>query len=260
MKFTVTLIILLLFCSSLWSQENKFEIDKYKKIDSKTFVEIIKKNPEIKVNSIFANGKIFAKKDMDSLIRISKTQYFTQIFLSDTVRNELIVVNKELTKEDIKIQKSAFKSKQKNDKEFRNQLDGTIISELAFEDLEGKKYDLESLKGKVIVLNFWFTKCKPCIAEFPDLNKLKEKFKSTPVEFCAVTCNNKETVAEFLLKHKLDFTIVPNANGMINTFKIPHYPFNIVIDKEGKIEYIKDVLVFSVLKKLESKINDALIN
>ena len=163
-------------------------------------------------------------------------------------------------KEDIKIQKSAFKSKQKNDKEFRNQLDGTIIRELDFQDIEGKKYDLESLKGKVIVLNFWFTKCKPCIAEFPDLNKLKEKFKSTPVEFFAVTFNNKETVAEFLLKHKLDFTIVPNANGMINTFKIPHYPFNIVIDKEGKIEYIKDVLVLNVLKKLESKINDALIN
>jgi thiol-disulfide isomerase/thioredoxin len=30
----------------------------------------------------------------------------------------------------------------------------------------------------VIVLNFWFTQCKPCVAEFPELNELKEKYKS----------------------------------------------------------------------------------
>lgn len=167
-------------------------------------------------------------------------------------------MNKELTKEEIKNKKTEIKNKLKAEKEFRNELDGSKISGLNLEDLNGEKFNLENLKGKIIVLNFWFTQCKPCVAEFPELKNLKQKFINQEVEFFALTWNNKETIDKFLINHKLDFKIVPNGKIIIDKFKIPHYPYNIVIDKDGKIEYINDVLVFNVLKKLENKINELL--
>ena len=44
-------------------------------------------------------------------------------------------------------------------------------------DLLGNAYSIDKLKGKLIVINFWFVECKPCIMEMPDLNKLVEKYK-----------------------------------------------------------------------------------
>lgn len=254
-------IIFLIFVSSsniIFSQEKKITIDESKKIDKNEFIEIQKSNPKFLIKSIFENGKPYTKKEMDSLIKNSKIQNYTQIFLKDTINNELVILNKELTKEEIKNKETEQKRKIKAEKEYRNELDGSKLEELNLEDTNGVKFNLENLKGKVIVLNFWFTQCKPCLAEFPELNNLKEKYKNQDVDFFAVTWNNKETIEKFLLNHKLDFNIIPNGKLIIDKFKIPHYPYNIVIDKNGKVEYINDVLVLNVLKKLDNKISELL--
>lgn len=250
--------IILLLSNIVLSQEKKFTNEECKKIDRNEFIEIQKTNPKIIIKSIFENGKPYTKKEMDSLIKNSKIQNYTQIFLKDTINNELVILNKELTKEEIKNKETEQKRKIKAEKEYRNELDGSKLEELNLEDINGVKFNLENLKGKVIVLNFWFTQCKPCVAEFPELNNLKEKYKNQDVEFFAVTWNNKETIENFLLNHKLDFNIIPNGKLIIDKFKIPHYPYNIVIDKNGKVEYINDVLVLNVLKKLDNKVSELL--
>jgi thiol-disulfide isomerase/thioredoxin len=257
-KNTCVLFIILLFSNLLFSQEKKFTIEGCKKIDRNEFIEIQKANPKIIIKSIFENGKPYTKKENDSLLKISKILNYTQLLLKDTINNELVILNKELTKEEIKNKKTATKNKLKAEKEIRNELDGSKIGELNIEDLNGEKFNLENLKGKIIVLNFWFTQCKPCVAEFPELNNLKQKYINQEVEFFAVTWNDKETIDKFLLNHKLDFKIVPNGKIIIDKFKIPHYPYNIIIDKNGKIDYLNDVLVINVLKKLDSKINELL--
>lgn len=251
-------LIFIIFSNIIFSQEKKFTIDEYKKIDKNEFIEIQKSNPKFLIKSIFENGKPYTKKEMDSLIKNSKIQNYTQIFLKDTINNELVILNKELTKEEIKNKETEQKRKIKAEKEYRNELDGSKLEELNLEDINGVKFNLENLKGKVIVLNFWFTQCKPCVAEFPELNNLKEKYKNQDVDFFAVTWNNKETIEKFLLNHKLDFNIIPNGKLIIDKFKIPRYPYNIVIDKNGKVEYINDVLVLNVLKKLDNKISELL--
>jgi cytochrome oxidase Cu insertion factor (SCO1/SenC/PrrC family) len=109
--------------------------------------------------------------EIDSLIKNSKFQNYIQILLKDTINNELLILTRKLNKEEINNQKAEYKTKLKAEKEFRKKLNGTIIDELSFEDNDGLKFNLNNLKGKVIVLNFWFTQCKPCVAEFPELNK-----------------------------------------------------------------------------------------
>ena len=60
-------------------------------------------------------------------------------------------------------------------------LSGGITDEHKYADLslttiDGEKYDTTSLKGKVVVLNFWFVDCPPCRKEIPELNKLVKKY------------------------------------------------------------------------------------
>lgn len=101
-------------------------------------------------------------------------------------------------------------------------------------DIDGNIISSKNTKGKVVVLNFWFTSCKPCIEEIPSLNKVYEKYKTnTNVVFASITFNNDEKVISFLKKHPTKYPIVPNAKDICNLFKISGYPTNIVIDKNG---------------------------
>jgi len=102
-------------------------------------------------------------------------------------------------------------------------------------DLKGNSIKLSDLKGKIVVLNFWFTKCPPCVQEMPELNKLTTEFKGKNVEFIAITFNKKEIVKAFLDKQKFNYTIAANANNVINSYRVNSFPTSIVINKKGEI-------------------------
>ena len=76
---------------------------------------------------------------------------------------------------------------------------GTSTPAFYMEDINGNSISSEGAKGKVIVLNFWFTACKPCIAEIPDLNEVYEIFGANEnVVFASVTFNETKEVRSFL--------------------------------------------------------------
>jgi len=102
-------------------------------------------------------------------------------------------------------------------------------------DLNGNTIKLSDLKGKVVVLNFWFTKCGPCVVEMPKLNELVKEYKNKDVVFLAITFNKKGVVENFLFDTTFDYTIVTDANDVITMYGVQSYPTSIVINKEGKI-------------------------
>src|SRR5438309_8280297 len=64
----------------------------------------------------------------------------------------------------------------------------------------------DSLKGKVVLINFWFEGCHPCIAEFDALNELAEKLKpNKDFEFISFTWDNAETIQRVKEKYQLQF-------------------------------------------------------
>ncbi len=132
------------------------------------------------------------------------------------------------------------------------------MTELILEDIEGNSHTLESLKGKVVVMNFWFINCKPCVAEIPDLNKLKAKFNNKDAVFVAIALDSKPSLDKFLETHEFNFTVIPKGRELAERFKIPHYPYNVVLDKTSKMHYMSDVLSLSILNRLKRKINGLL--
>jgi len=106
--------------------------------------------------------------------------------------------------------------------------------------LEGEKWNTESLKGKVVVLNFWFTKCKPCIEEMPLLNAMVSKYKNENVVFLSFANDDATKLKQFLATTEFNFKVVPNSNALTTIFKLfAVWPTTIVIDKAGKIKMIK---------------------
>ena len=102
-------------------------------------------------------------------------------------------------------------------------------------DLDGNSIKLSELRGKVVVLNFWFTKCGPCVQEMSSLNDLTEEFKDKNVEFLAITFNKKDLVEQFLEEHTFNYKIATNANDVITMYGIESYPTSIVINQKGEI-------------------------
>lgn len=108
-------------------------------------------------------------------------------------------------------------------------------------DLSGKTYKLDELKGKTVVLNFWFIGCKPCVMEMPHLNKLVEKYGKEEVVFIAFALDNKAALEKFLLKKTFKYNIIPDAGRIAQeTYKVNSFPTSIIIDKKG---FVQDYLI-----------------
>lgn len=105
-------------------------------------------------------------------------------------------------------------------------------------DMQGKQWSLKTLRGKIVVLNFWFTSCIPCIGEIPELNRLAKVYYTNDVVFLGLTFNNAEQVKLFLKNHSFDYVLLPNSHGVDEKYKISSWPTNIVIDKKGIIKKI----------------------
>ena len=104
--------------------------------------------------------------------------------------------------------------------------------------MTGEKISSNNLIGKVVVLNFWFTRCKPCLGEFPALNLLAKKFSKKDVVFISFVLDSAKTVDAFLIRHPLLYQVIPAVNEIAKDFKIVAYPTNIVLDKNLRIAEI----------------------
>lgn len=242
-------LLIVLKCLLSYGQEYQFISKEFIKIDKYRYLDFVQKKAENKI--LDENGLIIPLVKMDSISKTYLKNPYKPIYFGDSINNKSITVIKYLSKEEYKTINKEFQDKQKKDFENRKQLKGSQIEYLDLTDLNGNKFSSETLIGKIIVLNFWFTKCAPCIKEMPDLNDLKEKYKDKSIAFFAITYDKKSVVDDFLKKIKLDFTVIPNDRKTINQFGIQFYPTNLVIDSNGKVVYINEFFGGNGIKEID---------
>src|SRR5208282_1143808 len=103
----------------------------------------------------------------------------------------------------------------------------------------GAKMDTDSLRGKVVILEFWATWCGPCVAAIPHLNELSEKYKGKPVQFIAITAEDEATIEKFLAKRPIEAWVALDTNNAMNkAYAVTAIPHTVVLDKDGKIAAI----------------------
>ena len=125
-------------------------------------------------------------------------------------------------------------------KEFRLQKipqEGMSAPDFSVRTLDGKIVSLAELRGKVVVLSFWFIGCPACRNMEPKLNEFKARFDDGDVVFLAMTTDPKDALERYLKKERFDYVQVSDAGVAMKNFAFRGFPKNIVIDKQGKIVY-----------------------
>ncbi len=104
---------------------------------------------------------------------------------------------------------------------------------------DGKKLKLSSLKGKVVIVDFWATWCPPCRKGIPDLIELKKKYGKNGFEVVGISVDSPQTkgdVVPFIKDYGINYPVVyANEAVTINYGGIQSIPTAFVIDKQGKI-------------------------
>jgi peroxiredoxin len=149
---------------------------------------------------------------------------------------------------------------------------GMAAPDFSCVNLKGDSLVLSKLRDTLVVLNFFFKDCPPCVSEIPMLNKIYDKYSKQPVKFIAISPHDsKEVLIKFEKKYNFKFALVPSPLIKVGIKKtstriiaeryfIGIYPTTVVIDGKGIIAYVntaisseEDLLgIDYILKKLLS--------
>jgi uncharacterized protein (TIGR03435 family) len=106
----------------------------------------------------------------------------------------------------------------------------------------GERADWASLKGKVVVLEFWATWCSPCVASLPHFNQLVESLDPAKFQFISIDDEDLKAVQTFLTKKKMSGWVgVDASGGVFGLYGVESRPTTIIVDGNGKIVAVTEI-------------------
>ena len=123
---------------------------------------------------------------------------------------------------------------------------GMQAEDFSLLDLEGKSQSLRQYRGKIVLVNFWATWCKPCTTEMPAMQAIYDKLRDKGFVVLAVNeLEDEAKVREHIATYKHTFPVLLDRdNKVANQFGVFGLPVSVFIDQEGRVqEYIKGGLL-----------------
>lgn len=114
--------------------------------------------------------------------------------------------------------------------------------EMKFTALDGRQVDLKTLPAKIVLVDFWATSCSSCIADFPNLKKLRDKFGPRGFEIIGVALDleeNRQLVTKILAKHGVtwpqSFVGDSSKNIYRTKYGVRAVPLTLLLDENRKL-------------------------
>jgi len=103
--------------------------------------------------------------------------------------------------------------------------------------LEGQPLSLTSLRGKVVLINFWATWCKPCEDEMPAMDRLYASLRDQGFELVAISVDDgREEVERFQKRLGFSFPVLLDPEKLVSErYQTYRFPESFLVDRDGVI-------------------------
>lgn len=133
---------------------------------------------------------------------------------------------------------------------------GSLIPHIAYNDPSGKVVDINSFRGKYVLIDFWASWCGPCRKAIPEIKELYSKYKESGLEVLSVSVDTDNTAWKKAMSEEnmpWPQVLSPDKNKTMASFMIIGIPTLYLIDREGKI--VEKYTGFSA--KLKTQLEEA---
>lgn len=255
----ITLILFLLFTITLFSQKKEVKKPEYVIVLNETIITKKQLEEYAKAGVLKSMNQGITQQERDKLAKKHGAKIGDKEFV---VKIEL------LTEQEINLRNKAantteIKKEDTSKKDLKLNINEKAI-DFTLQMINGEKIKLSSLKGKVVMVNFWATWCAPCLMEFADIpEKILNPYKNQDFVLLPISIGEKmEKVQKKMTKMK-KYGVHFNAgidpkNEIWNNYASGDIPKNFIIDKKGIIRYISIGNAEGNVDKLASEIKKLL--
>jgi peroxiredoxin len=136
---------------------------------------------------------------------------------------------------------------------------GDVAPDFSLKDVNGNTINLSDLKGKIVLLDFWYVACKPCIKASYKLDELQKEFAERGVVILGMnTMDKSDKIKRHNKKHKISYNSILCTREMKARYKIKSYPSFYLIDQSGTIIFSTSGYSAELKSELKSAILQAL--
>jgi len=193
---------------------------------------------EIDINALIENNKVYTKNFVKEHSNSVVAAFILLQYVSQLDENELAdLVGKfapEIDKSEYVVQLKALVQEQ------QKTAIGVVAPDFTMNDTEGKPVQLSSLRGKVVLVDFWAAWCGPCRQENPNVVRLYQQYHSKGFEILGVSLDRtKEDWLKAIAADKLTWIHVSDLqywqNAAARLYGVNAIPQSFLLDKDGKI-------------------------
>lgn len=135
-----------------------------------------------------------------------------------------------------------------------------VAPDFSMKTLGGGQVSNETLRGSVVLIDFWATWCPPCRESIPLLKTLQKRFAGRGFGIVGVSSDTDQDIWKcFIDEHHMDWPEYIDLSGVVlEAFEVHQYPTFVVVDREGVVRYRHAGVGMYTSSELDSAINKAL--